>query len=149
MVPQQHAPELICFNSHILQNPSDWEMGLSVPLRYVLHLATRDVIKQFQPGIVEKPSRIFRFEDFAKTDFRETPRNQVIRFNPTEMPLTKIVPFCRNSMTESLKAGMQRWREPGSTSITSQMRKTMMDSRARWKGEGAQLRPTDPHIVRV
>ena len=75
--PQERAPNLLMYMKHILEDPEDCKMGLSIPLRHIFRLASEDVIKNFEPGIIQRPSRLFSFEGVPQTSYDVTADDEV------------------------------------------------------------------------
>lgn len=75
--PLEHAPQLVIFMEHIFKEPGDWRAGLSAPLQYIFHLATTDIIKSFEPDIIQEPSNIFTFAGPPQTHHNVTTFDQV------------------------------------------------------------------------
>jgi hypothetical protein len=77
LITREHAPQLVIWNHHIFRDPRDFTQGLSTALRYVLHIATENIVKRFDQGIRVEQSRIFNFSEFANQRFEETEETQV------------------------------------------------------------------------
>ena len=75
--PQDHAPQLVIHTRHIFEEPEDWKAGLSAPLQCILHLATINIVKDFEPSIIQEPSNIFHFEGTPQAPYCVTAREQV------------------------------------------------------------------------
>ena len=75
--PQDHAPQLVIYTKHILEEPGDWKAGLSAPLQCIFHLATMNIVRGFEPSIVQEPSNIFHFEGNPQTPYDVAAEEQV------------------------------------------------------------------------
>ena len=75
--PPERAPDLVIYTKHILEDPEDWTMGISAPMRYIFHLATEAVVKSFEPKITQEPSRTFSFEGVPQTSYDVTATEKV------------------------------------------------------------------------
>lgn len=75
--PQENAPQLVIYMAHILKEPDNWRAGLSAPLQCLFHLATINIVKNFEPGIIQGPSNIFSFERTPQIPFDTTVDEEV------------------------------------------------------------------------
>lgn len=75
--PPEHAPQLVIYMEHIFKEPGDWRVGLSSPLQYIFDLATINIIKGFEPDIIQEPSGIFTFEGAPQTPYNVTTAEEV------------------------------------------------------------------------
>ena len=105
--PPENAPQLIIFLQHILEDLKDWKMGLSAPLRYLFHLATTKVVKNFEQQVTQKPSRMFSVEGTPKAsphDYGKIRGNVTMVFNSGSQEL--IIIFFRKPSPKSLPHGI-------------------------------------------
>ena len=87
--PREHAPQLVVYMEHILKDPKDWRIGLSIPLQHIFCLATADIIKSFEPGITQVPSSIFSSGGTPQMSYDVT--------TAQEVTITAYLPTLRNS----------------------------------------------------
>ena len=104
--PPENAPQLIIFMKHILEDVQDWKMGLSAPLRHLFHLATTDIVKNFEQQVTQKPSRMFPVEGTPKASTHYVDRDEKVTmiFNSGSQEL--IIIFFRKSSPTSLQDGI-------------------------------------------
>ena len=69
--PQEHAPQLAFYMKHILEDPTNWRMGLSASLRCLFHLTT-DIVESFEQQVSQEPSGIFSFEGDSQLPYDAT-----------------------------------------------------------------------------
>lgn len=75
--PRDCAPRLVMYMKHILENPEDWRVGLSAPLRHIFRLAAAAIIKSFEPRIIQEPSRTFSLKGVPETSYGVTADEEV------------------------------------------------------------------------
>ena len=81
--PQEHAPQLVFYTKHILEDPTNWRMGLSASICWLFHLATINTVESFEQQVSQEPSGIFSFEGDSQLPYDATANEKVtVYFNP-------------------------------------------------------------------
>ena len=75
--PQECAPQLVFYMKHILEDPTNWRMGLSASLRCLFHLATTNIVESFEQQVSQEPSGIFSFEGDFQLPYDATANEKV------------------------------------------------------------------------